>query len=190
MKIAYNIQWSIDMDEVYERLDSMTAEKAAEALGVHFYTYANMTTEERHDYAYDKFNHCPAELDEFIGLPEEVEIPENLADDEDISDWLSDKFGYCHEGFGLKEKEENTKRKWVWVVTPESTPALSRVFSNQEDAENCFREMVKTYGLVDFGESEDARIEEALASGYFRGVSKNKNDHRTHAYTLNSFMVE
>ena len=57
------------------------------------------------------------------------------------------------------------QEKWVWVVTPESTPALSRVFSNQEDAENCFREMVKTYGLVDFGESEDARIEEALQDG-------------------------
>ncbi len=190
MKIAYNIQWSIDMEEVCERLDGMTVEAAAKTLEVPVRIYANMTTKERHDYAYDKFHHCPAELNEFMVLPSEVEIPENLVDYEDIRDWLSDKFGYCHEGFGLKEKEENTKGKWVWVVTPESTPALSRVFSNQEDAENCFREMVKTYGLVDFGESEDARIEEALASGYFRGVSQNKNDHRTHAYTLNSFMVE
>lgn len=155
MKIAYNIQWNIDMEEVYKRLDNMTAEKVAEVLGMPSEGYAN-----RYSYAANKFQHCPAELHEFMGLPSEVEIPENLVDYEDISDWLSDKFGYCHEGFDLKEKEENTKGKRVWIVTPESTPALSRVFSNQEDAENCFREMVKTYGLVDFGESEDARIEE------------------------------
>jgi hypothetical protein len=103
MKIT-NIQWDIDFDEVYERLDNMEYTTAAKAIGVPAERYANMTTEERHDYAYDKFHHCPAELDEFVGLPLEIEIPEELTDDEDISDWLSDEFGYCHEGFELKER--------------------------------------------------------------------------------------
>jgi hypothetical protein len=103
MKIA-NIQWDIDMEEVYERLDDMTVEAAAEALEIPVKTYANMTTEERHDYAYDKFHHCPAELEEFVGLPLEIEIPEELTDDEDISDWLSDEYGYCHKGFELTER--------------------------------------------------------------------------------------
>ena len=38
-------------------------------------------------------------------LPTEVEIPTGMTDAEEISDWLSDKFGYCHEGFCLEMEE-------------------------------------------------------------------------------------
>ena len=109
---AYEIKWNIDIKESYEKLDEMTAEAAASALEIPVNTYGNMTTEERHDYAYDKFHHCPAALEEFLGMPDEVEIPEEIASDpeysdnydglvECISDWLSDEYGYCHEGFKL-----------------------------------------------------------------------------------------
>lgn len=102
MTKAYNIQWDIDVEEAYDVLDNMTAEKAAEALGISKETYANMTTEERHDYAYDLFHHNRLDLAEFMGLPEEVEIPDYVGtDDEDISDWLTYQFGFCHEGFAL-----------------------------------------------------------------------------------------
>lgn len=37
---------------------------------------------------------------EDIGLPEEVEIPENIKE-EDVSDYLSDTYGYCHYGYSL-----------------------------------------------------------------------------------------
>ena len=70
---ATNIQWDIDMDEVYEVLDEMTAKNAAEALDLPYDRYANMTTGERHDYAYDYFRHRPGALDEFMGLPKEVD---------------------------------------------------------------------------------------------------------------------
>lgn len=33
-------------------------------------------------------------------LPTEVEIPEGI-NEEDISDWLSDEYGFCHAGFKL-----------------------------------------------------------------------------------------
>ena len=39
-------------------------------------------------------------------LPTEVEIPTGITDEEEISDWLSDEFGYCHEGFYLEMEEE------------------------------------------------------------------------------------
>lgn len=104
MLIATEIQWDFDMDEVYERLDEMKPKEAAESLGVPFDRYERMTTEERHDYAYDAFRHCPAMLDDFMGLPYEIEIPKELTDPEDISDWLSDEYGFCHRGFELKEK--------------------------------------------------------------------------------------
>ena len=36
-------------------------------------------------------------------LPEEMKIPEGMTDEEDISDWLSDETGFCHNGFELVE---------------------------------------------------------------------------------------
>lgn len=99
---AYGIKWDIDVEDAYGKLDDMTSEKAAEALGIPKEKYANMTTSERHDYAYDAFHHNKVDLAEFMGLPDEVEIPESVGtDDEDISGWLSDQYGYCHGGFTL-----------------------------------------------------------------------------------------
>lgn len=36
-------------------------------------------------------------------LPKEIEIPNGMVDEEDISDYLSDLTGFCHEGFVLVE---------------------------------------------------------------------------------------
>lgn len=36
-------------------------------------------------------------------LPKEMEIPEDMTDEEEISDWLSDETGFCHNGFELIE---------------------------------------------------------------------------------------
>lgn len=48
------------------------------------------------------------EMDEILStLPTEIEIPDHLITDdindviEDVSDWLSDEFGFCHYGFEL-----------------------------------------------------------------------------------------
>ena len=41
--------------------------------------------------------------DEDVDLPNVVKVPDNLTDGEDISDWLSDEYGFCHDGFVLKE---------------------------------------------------------------------------------------
>ena len=49
----------------------------------------------------------------FKKLPKEVEIPEGMTDEDEISDYLSDITGYCHEGFELvasiKEVEKDDK---------------------------------------------------------------------------------
>lgn len=37
-----------------------------------------------------------------IQLPTEIDIPEHLVDDEEISNYLSDFTGYCHKGFELE----------------------------------------------------------------------------------------
>lgn len=38
---------------------------------------------------------------EKIELPTEIDIPEGLTDEEEISDYISDKTGFCHYGFEL-----------------------------------------------------------------------------------------
>lgn len=50
--------------------------------------------------------------DEDVSLPTEIEIPKEICDDEDeISDYLSDTTGYCHNGFNLKHDLENFDSK-------------------------------------------------------------------------------
>lgn len=34
-------------------------------------------------------------------LPTEIEIPEGMTDEEEISDYISDCTGFCHKGFAL-----------------------------------------------------------------------------------------
>lgn len=36
-------------------------------------------------------------------LPDEVHIPDGMTDTEEISDWLSDEYEFCHAGFELVE---------------------------------------------------------------------------------------
>lgn len=41
--------------------------------------------------------------DDLKDLPTEMEIPEGMEDEDEISDWLSDQAGHCHYGFELEE---------------------------------------------------------------------------------------
>lgn len=44
------------------------------------------------------------EINEVLeGLPTEVDIPTGMWDEDEISDWLSDEFGFCHYGFELMD---------------------------------------------------------------------------------------
>lgn len=99
-----DIHWSIDIEDGYEKLDEMTAEAAADALGVPKDTYTNMTTGEKHDYAYDEWHHSHASLYEFVDAPDEVVIPNPMNkdwDDDTVSDYISNETGWCHESFSI-----------------------------------------------------------------------------------------
>ena len=51
------------------------------------------------------------ELEDLDYLPTEVEIPDYLTTDDeddlldDVSDWLSDEYGFCHDGFELVNQQ-------------------------------------------------------------------------------------
>lgn len=38
-----------------------------------------------------------------VDLPNEIDIPENMTDEDEISDYLSDTTDFCHKGFDLVE---------------------------------------------------------------------------------------
>lgn len=41
------------------------------------------------------------DCDENGSLPTEIDVPERMTDEEEISDYLSESTGYCHQGFNL-----------------------------------------------------------------------------------------
>ena len=102
--IAYDIEWSADMDEIYEVLDDMTCEGAAATLGIPKRTYANMTSGERHDYAYEFYRRRPGAIDDLFNLPSKVNIPEEIDNEDDIADWLSDTYGFCINSYLVRRK--------------------------------------------------------------------------------------
>ena len=42
------------------------------------------------------------DMEVFDELPTEIEIPEGMTDEEEISDYISDETGFCHNGFVLE----------------------------------------------------------------------------------------
>lgn len=43
----------------------------------------------------------PEEIKKYF--PDEIEIPDHLTDDDEISDYISDVTGWCHKGFVLEK---------------------------------------------------------------------------------------
>lgn len=102
--VAKNIQWDVDWDEIFEmiNLDIFSKRKAIEAFQIPIKKFLTMSSEELEEYIYDKCRCDPILLNDFLGLPDEIEIPDEIIDEEDISDYLSNVTGYCHRGFYLE----------------------------------------------------------------------------------------
>ena len=43
---------------------------------------------------------------ELEDLPTEIDIPEGITDEEEISDYISNVTGFCHKGFTLEEEQQ------------------------------------------------------------------------------------
>lgn len=104
---ATNIDWDIDMEDVLGMLDNISIDDVIRILEISKEKYLNMTTGEQHDFAQHLFRHCPAKLDEIVGLPNEIDIPSELEIDEDIANYISDITGFYIKGFDLVDNERN-----------------------------------------------------------------------------------
>lgn len=102
MVYAYNIGWDIDIDDAVGQLMLMSVQDAAKALNIPVSKFSELSPTERESVAADKFRHCPGLMEDVCDLPAQVEIPENIEDDtEAITEYLSDKYGYCISGYKL-----------------------------------------------------------------------------------------
>lgn len=111
-----NIMWSPDEEILMEQLEKVSEEKAAKAMEIPLDRYKNMTYSERLDYLYDMLRHNRASdymLTEVLDMPGTVVLPKEVVkeaiedhDTEVISEYLSDKYGFFHEGFTLSEELE------------------------------------------------------------------------------------
>ncbi len=116
---AYYIDWDVSIEDVYDKIGNMSIEKAAEWMEIPVDRLANMNTEERMDYTYDIVHHCPAKAEELFDLPDKVIIPdeiskelgvfdgndgfEDLNDEQTITDWLSEEYGFCINGYKIRK---------------------------------------------------------------------------------------
>lgn len=106
--VAYEIDWDIGIEDIYNLLDDMECREAAESLGISIDAYANMSVTDRpqsagssksvsqganvsdstgrslgqslgtNDFAYDDFHHNRLDWEPYFNLPDEVEIPDEF----------------------------------------------------------------------------------------------------------------
>lgn len=152
---ATNISWDIDMDEILEKLDTMSVEEAVKALKCSKIEkiFLTMSKEDRDIFALSQIHHNVVTAAEFLGIPTEVEIPEEIDnDDEDfeelVSVWLSDTYGYCHEGFVLEEiPARETLAESIKSIEPDElmdmlSPEQQRYIYDQIRMDNIAKDVV------------------------------------------------
>lgn len=112
---VYHIDWDVDIEEVYEALDKMDDDDACDLLGISVEHYKHLSSSERHAYVEYVTDGAICDIyEELFGLPYEIQVPEDVEsryheegdDPEVISDWLSNEYGYCHEGFNLNPQHK------------------------------------------------------------------------------------
>lgn len=101
-----NILWDVDVCDILDSLDNMHPSDVAKVLNLQPEVYAKMTDSVLEDYVQDLLDNDQLDLNKIMNLPDEIEIPENITDMDEISDYLSDQTGYCHKGFDILEKQK------------------------------------------------------------------------------------
>ena len=98
---AINIDWDTDEQDVAEEvLDYASQKEIADLLKVDEKKIANINQDDLYDLIRDTFHHRPGLMDDYLGLPSSIEIPENVEKNE-IADWLTSTYEYCIRGFEL-----------------------------------------------------------------------------------------
>lgn len=102
-----------------------------------------------------------------LNLPTEIELPDGMEDEEEISDYISDLTGFCHYGFVLEESDP------YFGLTEERYNQMMSYYNNDRDA---VRQVVndwtveicnKGYGIADYDGTGMLEIQRIDAIGAF-----------------------
>ncbi len=99
--VASNIDWYVSFDEFCEALLMEPDECAAEICHYNTEDYSARTTADKIDAIYDQYHHRPGEVDDYFGLPSEVDLPEGLTDEDMVTEYLSNEYGFFVNGYAL-----------------------------------------------------------------------------------------
>lgn len=105
---AVDIEWDIDINEALEKIHSMSVAEQAKTIEMNPLHYERLSIEHRDDHIRDYYHHRPGALLDLMQLPTEVELPDAVTDTEDIANYLSDYYGFCHRGFELQGKSKRS----------------------------------------------------------------------------------
>lgn len=102
-----------------------------------------------------------------LNLPTEIELPDGMEDEDDISDYISELTGFCHYGFELEESDK------YFGLTEERYNQMMSYYNNDRDA---VRQVVnewtvetcdKGYGVVDYDGTGMLEIQRIYDVGAF-----------------------
>ena len=107
---ATDISWEFDLDD--ELIATMPLEEVASVLGTTKSNLLSYNTEGIKDFIEDRFHHQPGIKDDFaniiLNLPLTEEIPADIEEDE-VADYLSDKYGYLIESLSIEPTLDEEK---------------------------------------------------------------------------------
>ncbi len=104
--IATDIAWDYDPQDVVDAFLSLSSKSQTELLPSHISPadFLSFTDDAKERLIEDLAYENPRLGFDLLNLPDSVVIPSSFGDDEEaISDFLSDSYGFCHAGFNLRE---------------------------------------------------------------------------------------
>lgn len=111
----HHINWDIDLQDAYERLDNMSKKNAANALGMPYHSYLRISSP--YELINDLFNNYPVAFNNFMGIPNTVILPDDIVDrwhkeknDEIITNYLSDTYDFCINEYDIFDYSEEYKK--------------------------------------------------------------------------------
>lgn len=99
MKIK-NIEWNVNLRELAARFVDENAD--ASIINMELRQYQKMTDQEKKDSVFDYFRRRPAEAEKYLGLPDEIDLPDPDNpewDPETITMYLAETYGCYLNGY-------------------------------------------------------------------------------------------
>ena len=93
------VDWFVEPEELYEVFDMYSEREAANLLKIDLEIFQELTEEEWHNELDNQVRHRFLSAAKIVGLEEAVDVPVEDMDPDDITEWLSNTYGYLVNGW-------------------------------------------------------------------------------------------